>query len=38
MSLGGAVTLVVLAAGLGLFWRAELKKKKDAATDVAAAN
>ena len=38
MSLGGAVTLVVLAVGLGLFWRAELKKKKTAATDVAAAN
>ena len=38
MSLGGAVTLVVLAVGLGMFWRAELKKKKNAATDVAAAN
>lgn len=38
MSLGGAVTVVVLAVGLGLFWRAELKKKKTAATDVAAAN
>ena len=38
MSLGGAVTLVVLAVGLGIFWRAELKKKKNAATDVAAAN
>jgi protein SCO1/2 len=38
MSLGGAVTVVVLAVGLGLFWRAEIKKKKNAATDVAAAN
>jgi len=38
MSLGGAVTLVVLAVGLGLFWRAELRKKKDAVTDVTAAN
>ena len=38
MSLGGAVTMVVLAVGLGMFWRAELKKKKNAATDVAAAN
>jgi protein SCO1/2 len=37
MSLGGAVTVVVLAVGLGLFWRADLKKKT-AATEVAAAN
>jgi protein SCO1/2 len=37
MSLGGAVTLVVLAVGLGIFWRAELKKKNEA-TSVAATN
>lgn len=36
MSLGGAVTVVVLAVGLGLFWRAELKKKNAAAEAVAA--
>ena len=27
MSLGGAVTVVVLAVGLGLFWRAEINRK-----------
>jgi protein SCO1/2 len=37
MSLGGAVTVVVLAVGLGLFWRAEInRKKKGAASDAAA--
>jgi protein SCO1/2 len=28
MSIGGAVTVVVLAIGLGLFWRAEIRKNK----------
>jgi protein SCO1/2 len=37
MSLGGGVTVVVLAVGLGLFWRAEInRKKKGAASDAAA--
>jgi len=37
MSLGGAVTVVVLAVGLGLFWRAEINRKKKAAASDAAA-
>lgn len=37
MTIGGAVTLLVLAGGLGLFWRSELKKK-NAATEVPAVN
>ena len=28
MSIGGAVTVVVLAIGLGLFWRAEIRKNR----------
>lgn len=30
MTIGGAVTLVALAGGLGAFWRAELRKKSEA--------
>ena len=37
MSLGGAVTVVVLAVGLGLFWRAEINRKKKGAASYAAA-
>ena len=40
MSIGGAVTILVLAGGLGAFWYAEVRKKKQSATvaNAAAAN
>ena len=39
MSIGGLVTMLVLAVGLGMFWRSELKKKQSAsAANAAAAN
>lgn len=39
MSIGGLVTVLVLAGGLAVFWRAELKKKQGAsAANAAAAN
>lgn len=40
MSIGGAVTILVLAGGLGAFWFAEVRKKKQSATvaNAAAAN
>jgi len=37
MSIGGAVTVLVLAGGLAMFWRAELKKKKQSASAASAA-
>jgi protein SCO1/2 len=40
MSIGGAITVLVLAGGLGIFWSAEVRKKKQSATaaNAAAAN
>jgi len=40
MSVGGAVTVLVLGMGLGAFWMAEVRKKKQSATaaNAAAAN
>ena len=40
MSVGGAITVLVLAGGLGIFWSAEVRKKKQSATaaNAAAAN
>ena len=42
MSIGGAVTVIGLAVGLGLFWRADSRRsesrRKAAASGVAAAN
>lgn len=37
MSIGGLVTVLVLAGGLGLFWRAEVRKKRATAVPVTAA-
>ena len=37
MSVGGLVTVLALAAGLGAFWTAEVRKKKQSATAVSAA-
>ena len=36
MSIGGLVTLLVLAGGLAVFWAAEIKKKKSLQTASAA--
>ena len=38
MSIGGLITMIVLAGGLGMFWRVELNKKKKTASASAAAN
>ncbi len=37
MTIGGAVTLLVLVGGLGAFWYAEIRKKKQSATAATAA-
>jgi protein SCO1/2 len=40
MSVGGAVTVLILGMGLGAFWMAEVRKKKQSASaaNAAAAN
>ncbi|MFZ4751662.1 MAG: SCO family protein [Phycisphaerales bacterium] len=37
MSIGGAITVLVLAGGLGIFWSAEVRKKKQSASAATAA-